>query len=322
MQRNRVFLGLCLLCLPLWLGNRGCDAEAHEADPDDENAAEIKPTNGEKDAAVGPGQGPTNPSGGPTNPSGGPTNPAPGDPPVKQDAAVQDAAVVAVDAGTTPVGKRCGTRGGVQCGANEFCDYVAASQCGALDQGGTCKPKTQACTRIYKPVCGCDGNTYGNECEAHSKGVSVASEGACGGKPSVDAGPGPGTGKMCGGFAGIACAKGEFCNYEVAAGGQGCENIADGSGVCQAVPNVCTDDYTPVCGCDRHTYSNACSAHSAGVSVMRTQACTDVDCKAIGGRPVDGIGPAPKCAAGETSAGPIRYANGQIAIEGTICCIK
>jgi hypothetical protein len=212
---------------------------------------------------------------------------------------------------------RCGTRGGVSCAKDEFCQFAANTMCGAADQGGTCMKRPQACTLIYQPVCGCDGMTYGSACAANGAGVSVAKEGEC-----KSAGGTPPSGMTCGGFAGLQCGSGMFCNYETAAGGQGCVDIADGSGVCQTQPTACTKEYKPVCGCDHRTYGNACEAHSKGVSVMHTGACTEADCKAIGGRAVDGIGPPPKCASGETDMGPIVYANGQIAIEGTICCVK
>ncbi len=41
----------------------------------------------------------------------------------------------------------------------------------------------------------------------------------------------------------------------------------------QAIPDACTADYTPVCGCDDETYGNACAAHVAGVSVACNGEC-------------------------------------------------
>jgi hypothetical protein len=55
-------------------------------------------------------------------------------------------------------------------------------------------------------------------------------------------------------------------------GGQGCD-VADATGICQAVPTRCTREFAPVCGCDGTTYDNACVAHSEGVSIAKLGTC-------------------------------------------------
>ena len=77
-------------------------------------------------------------------------------------------------------GQTCGGMAGVQCGKpGEFCDIPEANMCGAADGGGVCTPKPEACTREYRPVCGCGDVTYPNACTAAADGVSVAYRGEC-----------------------------------------------------------------------------------------------------------------------------------------------
>ncbi|MCK6509583.1 hypothetical protein L6R29_06415 [Myxococcota bacterium] len=180
------------------------------------------------------------------------------------------------------------------CPSEQYCHYTLDKMCGAADHPGVCKVKPSGCPEYYAPVCGCDGKTYENECAANAAGTSAAKIGACatpqqcefngkiykdgesfcdkGSKCSCFKGKVACTDEacaesFCGGEAGLRCADGKYCKIE-----KGC-GFDDGTGVCVDKPKSCNLIHQPVCGCDGKTYSNACDAAMAGLSVQYEGEC-------------------------------------------------
>ena len=143
-------------------------------------------------------------------------------------------------------GKGCTTN--AQCPKKNYC-AKAAGECKGK---GECKVKPELCPDIFKPVCGCDGKTYSNECVASAAGVNVKADGAC--EKAV----------KC--KTNAQCGKLQFCVKPT--------GKCDDEGVCAPRPiNVFCKKTDPVCGCDDKTYDGQCFAHKAGVDVKHAGKC-------------------------------------------------
>ncbi len=152
-----------------------------------------------------------------------------------------DGGVTPLDGGPAPVdapsprvdGGPRACRTNADCSATSSYCEKAIADCGG---SGTCTPRPRICPLVIDPVCGCDGNDYGNPCEAAAAGVNVASRGVCA-VTTCDLRPGAG---CC--FDDGDCGRGEACVGEVCRGG--------GEGTCHAPPRtgMCWEDSDCVTG--------------------------------------------------------------------------
>jgi hypothetical protein len=66
------------------------------------------------------------------------------------------------------------------CPQGMHCDISLPNACHGADLPGYCVVTPTGCPEIYAPVCGCDGKTYGNDCERKGAKVQLDHQGPCG----------------------------------------------------------------------------------------------------------------------------------------------
>jgi hypothetical protein len=88
---------------------------------------------------------------------------------------------VPMGANAAGVGVTCGGFFGQMCGGGQLCQFKPGT-CGRFDMTGVCVKVPRFCSKITGPtirVCGCNGQTYNNDCERQQAMVSLAHKGKC-----------------------------------------------------------------------------------------------------------------------------------------------
>jgi hypothetical protein len=89
---------------------------------------------------------------------------------------------------TANLDEACGGPDKIKCNSALFC-RKEVGQCGVEDAKGTCEKAPDFCIRISRPVCGCNGKIYPNECEARRAKMAIDHTGACKKPPGTEPPP-------------------------------------------------------------------------------------------------------------------------------------
>jgi len=159
-----------------------------------------------------------------------------------------------------------------------------------------------ACPLIWSPVCGCNGVTYGNDCEAtFYGGVTSWTPGECMGGCMDMSGLDFGLCDMFLGFTWLngSCSPMSGCGYTIGnidyspnfySTQWECQQICGNTltdcvnfwQIEQGFLVDCAPDLQPVCGCNGVEYNNACSAfYYGGVTSYTNSPCSENDCLRI-----------------------------------------
>ncbi len=173
------------------------------------------------------------------------------------------------------------------CG-NGICEFGEDETC--LED---CAPEPCICSLLYRPVCGVDGSTYPNSCQADCAGIDIACSGEC---PCA---PGPEPPKpipppsVCGN--GI-CEYGEYCPIDCCPVDDICPDgvtrpckLIDAGCVCEPcpLPPECWEEVSP------EGFVHVICEQPVAIECPPIPEGWEKKCIEGGGKPVRGIGPPP-----------------------------